>query len=165
LTWFFQTLDRFLAGAWIALFALAAAQVEPFAAQYAARSAAALAKAEAHLADVQTGLRFQTMAAAARAELEARAREALADAKSDHAAVTEALPLLYPLALARNADAELRAATWNNFTPALPASVWAVALTVLGAMIGFAAYEAVKWPVLALLRTPRRRFKKRGGLI
>jgi hypothetical protein len=38
-----------------------------------------------------------------------------------------------------------------------------IAFTIIGMIVGFAAYEVVKFPVVLLLREPRRRkFRKRG---
>jgi hypothetical protein len=165
LDWLIDRLDRLLAGICIAVAGLAAAQVAPFAAQYIARGSAEVARAEARLADVETGLRYQTLAEQVRVELLAEAQRNLSQAAAARDAVSDTLPLAYPYALWRSADPNLRAATWNGFTPALPHGAWAIVLTVLGALIGFSLYETVKWPVVALLRAPRRRFKKRGGLI
>gem|GEM_PF-2058073 len=162
LDWLIDTLDRLLAGICIALAGLTAAQIVPFAEQYMARSQAEVRAAQTRLADVETGLRYQTVADQVRADLLSAAKRDTEKAAAAHAAVADTTPLLYPYALWRTADPALRAATWAAFVPALPARPWAVALTILGVMIGFAVYEAVKWPVVAVLRAPRRRFKKRG---
>jgi Protein of unknown function (DUF2937) len=160
--WFIDKFDRLLTGLCIAAFALAAAQISPFAAQYMARSAADLRAAQAHVADVQTGLRYQTMAEQVRGELLSEANQTLARAQTAHDALAQTTPLLHPLALWRWVDPAIRDATWADFVPAVPGSAWSMVLTVLGALIGLAVYEAVKWPVVALVRAPRRRFKKRG---
>jgi hypothetical protein len=160
-----EILDRLLAALCIAVFGLAAAQITPFAAQYMARSQAEVAKAQARLAEVETGLRYQTVAETVRADLLTAAKRDLATAAAAHDAVAGTTPLLYPYALWRNADPALRAATSAFFVPALPGSPWSWILTSLGVLIGFALYEALKWPVVMVFRAPRRRFKKRGGLI
>lgn len=161
LDWLTDKLDRLFAALWIAAFGIMAAQIEPLATQYMARSAAQLAKAEAHLGNVQTGLRYQTMAEVTRGELETVARQTLAEARAAHEAVAAPSPLLRPIALWRWADRTMRDETMTAFVPAVPMTTWAVTYTVLGVLIGFAAYELVKWLVVGLLRSPRRRLKKR----
>lgn len=163
--WLIDTVDRLLAGACIALAGLTAAQITPFAEQYMARSQAEVRAAQIRLADVETGLRYQTIADQVRVEMLSAAKREAEAAASAHAAVADAAPLLYPYALWRNADPRLRAETWAAFVPALPKAPWTIVLTFLGVLIGFTVYEVVKWPVVAVLRAPRRRFKKRSGLI
>jgi len=163
LDWVLGAIDRLIAAIWIAAFAIVAAQAEPFATQYSARTAQQLSQAQAHLKDVQTGVRYQTMAQPARTELETEARQELSQWQSTHDTVANAQPLLKPLALWRGSDATILDATWRNFTPALPTSTWGMIGTVIGVLIGFALYEALKWPVVLLLQSrPKRRFKKRG---
>lgn len=160
--WLTDKLDRLFAALWIAAFGIMAAQIEPLATQYMARSAAQLAEAEAHLGNVQTGLRYQTMAEVTRDELETAAQQTLAEARAAHEAVAAPSHLIRPIALWQWADGAMRDETIAAFVPALPMTTWGVIYTVLGVLIGFAAYEFVKWPVVGLLRSPRRRFKKRG---
>lgn len=163
--WLIGTVDRLLAGLCIAVVGVFAAQLAPFAAQYTARATVDVERAQARLADIETGLRYQTVAEQVRAELLADARRSLVQAGTVRDAVAEATPALYPYVLWRSADPALRRATWEGFVPSLPQGPWAAALTVIGALLGFGVYEGIKWPVVALLRAPRRRFKKRGGLI
>ncbi len=165
MTWFIEKFERFLAAAWIAVFGLAASQITPFATQYMARTATDLSRAEARLADVQAGLRFQTMADTVRQELATEANQNRAKAQATHDALAKTTPLFYPFALWRSADPGIRSTTWEGFMPALPVKGWAVLFALLGAMIGFGIYELIKWPVVMVLQAPRRRFKKRGGII
>ena len=165
LSWFIEKFERFLAAAWIAAFGLAASQVTPFATQYMARTATDLSRAEARLADVQVGLRFQTMAETVRQELATEATQNRSKAQATHDAVAKTTPLLYPFALWRSAQPDIRSATWEAFVPALPVSTWAILFTLMSALIGFGIYELIKWPIVMVLQAPRRRFRKRGGLI
>lgn len=163
--WFLSIIDRLCAAVWVAVFALAASQVEPLTQQYSANTAKLLAQAEAHLKDVQTGARYETMAETVRAELETEARTALAQKQEIHDAVANAVPILRPFGLWRLADRDVLSDTWASFVPALPASGWAIADTIIGLLLGFGCYELVKWPTIWLLRAPpRRRFKKRTNL-
>ncbi|MBL8629669.1 MAG: hypothetical protein JNM81_08585 [Rhodospirillaceae bacterium] len=160
--WFLSIFDRFLAAAFVAVFAVAASQAGPFATQYAARTATQLAQAQAHLKDVQSGVRYQTMAPTVRAELEAQAKADLAARSATHTAIAEAIPLVQPYALWRYGDETVIGDTWRLFVPALPLSFGMGLSTFLGAIIGFALYELLKFPIAAILRAPpRRRFKKR----
>ncbi|MDX2141743.1 MAG: DUF2937 family protein [Rhodospirillaceae bacterium] len=160
-----ELLDRFLAGACIAVASLIASQVHPFAEQYTARSAAMLAQAEAKLEDVQTGLRYQTMSDVARGDLEAAAKEALAKAARIHAAVTETSIFFRPFALVRSGDAALSDETWSHYVPALPSSPQSITYLLLGMVIGLILYELIRFPAVLLFQEPRRRrFKKRGVL-
>lgn len=162
MNWFIDKLDRLLAGACIAVVAVVAAQITPFATQYMARSGADVGRAQSRLADAQTGLRTQTMADQVRAELVAEAQHILATAQRAHDALAKTTPLLHPIAIWRWADPNIRDATWNAFIPAIPNSAWAIFFTLLGAVVGLGLYEMIKWPIVAVLRAPRRRFKKRG---
>lgn len=160
--WFLSAIDRLIAAIWVATFAIVASQADPFAAQYSARTAQHLSLAEAHLSDVQTGVRYQTMAANVRADLEAKAQQELAQWQRTHDAVANTMPLLKPIALWRTAHGPTLDATWRSFVPALPVTTWGIIDTILGLLIGFLVYEAVKWPLVLLFQArPRRRFKKR----
>jgi len=162
LTWFFDVFDRLLAGLCIAALACFAAQIPPYATQYMARSGAELNRAQSNLAEAQTGLRTQTMAEQVRAEIIADAEKKLSAAQTAHDALAKTTPLLYPIAIWRWAKPDVRAATWGSFIPALPTTFWSVLFCGLGALLGLAIYELLKWPLVKLLRAPRRRFKKRG---
>lgn len=160
--WF---LDRLCAGFSIALLAVIASQVVPFGTQYLALTAADLQRTQARVADITSGVRYQTIADPVRAELLSTAQQHAEHARSAHEALADRLPIVYPLALWQWADAEVRGQTWHRFVPHVPTTRWSVALTIIGALLGLLIYEAIKWPIVALLRSPRRRFKKRGGLI
>jgi hypothetical protein len=163
LDWVFNTFDRFLAAVFVAVFGIAAAQIEPFATQYSARTLTQFVQAQAHLKDVQGGVRYQTMAPNVRAELEAQARSDLATRQKIHTSVANTLPQLKPFALWRSGDETILNTTWQSFVPGLPFT-WAGAVnTLIGALVGFALYELLKFPVVTFVRAPpRRRFKKRG---
>ena len=130
-----------------------------------ARTATDLSRAEAQLADVQAGLRFQTMADTVRQELATQASQNRSKAQATHDALAKTTPLFYPYELWRAVDPGIRSATWEDFMPELPAKGWAVFFALIGALVGFGIYELIKWPVVMVLQAPRRRFKKRGGII
>jgi hypothetical protein len=162
LEWVLSTLDRFLAAIFVAVLAVAASQVEPFTTQYSTRTAAQLTEAQAHLKDVQSGVRYQTMAPNVRQELEAEAKMTLSTRSSTHAAIANTLPVLKPYALWRHGDADIISETKRLFVPALPLTTASALNVLIGAIIGFVLYELVKLPVSVILRAPqRRRFKKR----
>lgn len=164
--WIAGMVDRLAAAAVVAVFAVAASQAEPLATQYSARTARQLDEAERHFKDVQSGVRYQTVAEPVRAELEAKARSELDAARATHGQVAGVFPLLRPVMLWQARDGDAFVATAGEFVPRIPRAPWAIAFTVLGAIVGFAFYELVKWPVAALLRAPpRRRFKKRANII
>ncbi|MBL8645331.1 MAG: DUF2937 family protein, partial [Rhodospirillaceae bacterium] len=144
-----STVDRFLAAVFVAVFALAASQAGPFASQYSARTAALLAQAQAHVKDVETGVRYQTMAPVVQGELAAEAKTALAARQAAHAAVADTIPFLRPIALWRAGEPALLAETWRTFAPALPFTPLSWLNAFLGCIIGFALYEGLKWPLVA----------------
>lgn len=160
--WFVDAVDRFIAAVFVAVFAVAASQAEPFAAQYAARTAADLREADGHLKDVRGGVRYQTLAAPVRADLETKAVTNLERARGAHAAVAESFPLLRPLKLWQVRDTALFRDVEADFVPAVPATTWTAIFALIGALIGFAVYEIVKWPVVTLSSPKRRRFRKRN---
>jgi hypothetical protein len=165
LDWFLDHLDRMCAGLCIAVVGVAASQVMPFSSQYIARTNADLQQAETRVNDINTGVRYQALAEVVRGELLTQATSQAESARRAHNALADRTPLVFPWALWRWADPTVRAAVWASYTPRVPVEPWAIAFTVLGAWIAYALYEILKWPVVAVLRAPRRRFKKRGGLL
>ncbi len=160
--WILSAFDRFLAAIFVACFAVAASQIEPFSTQYSARTYAQYTEAQAHLKDVQGGVRYQTMAPNVRQELEAEAKTAVAARANTHNAIVNTIPVIRPYALWRYGDADVLEATQNLFVPALPLTMVSTLNVLLGAIIGFALYELLKFPISAVFRSPqRRRFKKR----
>jgi hypothetical protein len=163
--WFLDHLDRLCAGLCIALVGIIASQVMPFSTQYMARTSADLRQAEARVNDINTGVRYQSLAEPVRGELLTQATTQVEAARQAHSALNERTPLTYPWALWQWADPTVREAIWAAYIPQLPMQPWAITFTVLGALIGYVLYEIVKWPIVTVLRAPRRRFKKRSGLL
>jgi hypothetical protein len=162
MSWLWSKIDAFLAAAAIAAMGVAGAQGQAFMVQYMQRLAGQLDQARAHFADVQTGLRYRVMGDAVRAELEAAARARVTSLERAYGAVKAANVLTRPVAMLRNLESDALAGTERSFVPALPLSAEAVAYTLAGMICGFALYEIVKLPVVAIARGPRRRkFRKR----
>lgn len=162
MTWLWQRIDRLLCAVAVAFGAVMAAQLEPLATQYLARTGPWVAAAEAHLADVRTGLKYQVMADTVRRDLERAALAELARRRALHEPVARAGLIGRPFALLGVRGEAPLAETWASFVPALPRGPDAVTYTVIGLLLGFLAYEAVRWPVMKLVvEPPRRRFKRR----
>jgi hypothetical protein len=163
--WLLDHLDRLCAGLCIALVGVVASQIMPFSTQYLNRTSGDLQQAESRVNDIKNGVRYQSVAEPVRSELLAQATAQAGTARSAHEALADRTPLVYPWVLWQRADPTVRGAIWASYTPRLPVEPWAIAFTVLGALMGYALYEILKWPVVAVLRAPRRRFRKRGGLL
>jgi hypothetical protein len=161
--WFWSWIDRLLGAIAVGVFGVAGSQLATLISQYVARAAAYLAAAEAKLADIQTGLKYQVMAETVRADLAAAARAEVAAAKAIHDPVATANIVTKPFRLWQHADSPLFDETWRNFVPALPATVEAVTYTVAGVLIGFLVYEIVRFPVITMATgEPKRRFRRKG---
>ena len=131
--------------------------------QYIQRLGAQVDEARDHLADVRTGLRYRVMGDTVRAELEAKAQGTFNTLKREQDAVVGADPITRPVAFALHRDPAILANTRRAFRPALPATVGAALYALIGMVVGFIAYEAIKFPVVFLVREPRRRkFRRRG---
>ena len=161
--WIARRLDTFLAAVVIAAAAIAACQSQAFIIQYLHRLNSELTTAKVELAGVETGLRYKLMSETVRQEIEAAARTHAQALQNSYDSVANTNLFIRPLILARAGDRALMDATWRDFVPALPLSPGSLAFAVIGMILGFAVYEAVKFPFLLLIREPRRRkFRKRG---
>ncbi len=119
--------------------------------------------ARAHLADVQSGLRYRVMGETVRVELETAARSRYAKLKKGADAIGGGNVVTRPLMFATYHDDAIAAATERDFKPMLPASAGSMFYTLAGMVLGFVLYEIVKFPLVMLVREPRRRkFRRRG---
>jgi len=161
--WFWQKADGFLAAIAVAIAGILACQGHGFLAQYVQRHGAETATARAHLTDVQSGLRYRVMGESVRAELETTAQARYSKLKKAENAIVGANVLTRPLMYVTYRDQTIAAATEQNFKPVLPSSAGSVLYTFGGMVLGFALYEVVKFPLVMLVREPRRRkFRRRG---
>jgi len=69
--------------------------------------------------------------------------------------ITDAHPLMQPVALALHADPEILAATWQAFTPAMPLDTPSLIYAGTGLAIGWMVWELVQWPFRARVRHRR----------
>jgi hypothetical protein len=161
--WLWSRIDRLLGAAAVAAGALGGSQLHPILTQYIAHAAENLAKAQAHLLAVQTGLKYQVMAESVRGELLTEANQAVAVLKTIHDPVALANMVTKPFVLWRRADPALFDTTLDRLVPALPASGEAIVYTVAGALLGFVLYELLRWPVVVMLtEPPKRRFRRKS---
>jgi hypothetical protein len=161
--WIARRLDTFLAAVIIAAAAIAACQSQAFIIQYMHRLNGELTTAKVELAGVETGLRYKLMSDTVRQEIETAARTHAQTLQGRYDSVAKTNLFARPLILARSGDRSLIDATWRDFVPALPLTPGSIAFAVIGMILGFVVYEAVKFPFLLLIREPRRRkFRKRG---
>jgi hypothetical protein len=161
--WIARRFDTFLAAVIIAAAAIAACQSQAFIIQYLHRLNGELTTAKVELAGIETGLRYKLMSDTVRQEIETTARTHAQTLQGRYDAVAQTNLFVRPLIVARSGDRTLIDATWRDFVPALPVSPGGIAFAVIGMVLGFVVYEAVKFPFLLLIREPRRRkFRKRG---
>ena len=151
-----------MAAAVIAAVALAASQGHAFMQQYVTQLGQRVAAAQTHLDDVHNGLRYRIMAEKVRAELERETQTRFNELSKSQDAVAGANILIRPLALARHYDSETLTATQRAFVPSLPSGVGGSFYVFFGMIAGFLLYEFLKFPVMVLVREPRRRkFRRR----
>lgn len=161
--WIAHKLDTFLAAVVIAAVAIAACQSQAFIIQYLSRQSSQLAAAKVELANVETGLRYKLMSDTVRKEIETDARTRAQALQASYDSVAHGNLFARPLILARTGDRNLMEATWRGFVPALPVTLGSMVFTVVGMVIGFLIYEAIKFSFALLLREPKRRkFRRRG---
>jgi hypothetical protein len=159
--WVWRRIDVLIAAVFVAVSAVAASQGHVFMAQYEERLARDLAQARARVDEIETGLRYKLMSETVRAELAASAQARFDQVDVAHTAIAGA-GLLKPIALARHRTPELIAETERGFVPRMPRAAGAILATVLGALLGFLAYEIVKLPVTVLTRPRQRKFRRRS---
>jgi hypothetical protein len=131
--------------------------------QYVQRLGGHLDEARAQLTNVQTGLRYKLMSDTVRGELQAEAQHRVDELQRAYESIARANVFAKPVALVRHADPTMLNGTWRDFVPALPMTPESVTYVIVGMVIGFLIYEVIKFPVLLILRDPRRRkFRRRG---
>lgn len=161
--WVWHKIDVLIAAIFVAVAAVTASQGHVFMSQYQARLGHDLQAARAQVADIRTGLRYKLMSDVVRTDLENTAQTRLREVNTAHTAIAEAGTVTRPFAFIRHRDPALMTATGQNFVPALPRDGSAVFYAFIGALIGFAIYEILKFPLALLLREPRRRRFRRKG--
>ncbi len=163
MNWLWTRIDRILGAVVVASGAIIGSQIAPLIGQYLAQSGELLTQAEARLVAIQTGLKYQVMSDAVRSDLAAEAGAEVAALRAVHDPVAAANVVTKPFALWRNADPAMLDRTLQDFVPAFPTGDDAIFYVVLGILVAFAAYEALRWPVIELVTSPpRRRFRKKG---
>src|SRR5579871_6285261 len=123
---------------------IAAAEGHEVMVQYIQRLGAEVSRAQDHLTDVRTGLRYRVMGDTVRTEAETEARGIFDTLKHEQDAIVGANPFIRPLAFARYRNKTILADTWRGFKPALPATIGAALYALAGAIVGFIVYEVVK---------------------
>jgi hypothetical protein len=160
--WIAHKLDTFLAAVVIAFAAIAVWQGQAFMTEYQRRLGGQLSEARSQVTAIQTGLRYKLMSDTVRGEIEHNAAARAQALQASYDTVAKTNLITRPIALARHGDPALLEGTWRSFAPTLPVSGDAIAYIVIGTLIGFIVYEAIKLPLLLILQPKRRRFRKRG---
>jgi hypothetical protein len=158
--WFWSKIDGLIAAVFVAVAAIAASQGHTFMTQYEERLSRDLAQAQARLNEVKTGLRYKLMSDVVRSELETTAQTRFDQLNVAYTAIAGA-SITKPYAVIRHREPRLVAETERTFVPRLPTGAGGVFYAVLGALIGFLAYEIVKFPVALLARPRQRKFRRR----
>lgn len=159
--WFWRRSDVLAAAVFVAGAAIGASQGYAFMTQYEDHLSRDLGLARARVTEIKTGLRYKLMSDVVRSELETAAQTRLDQLNIAHTAIAGA-GITKPYAFMRYREPTLVAETRRDFVPRLPQSAGSIIVTVLAALIGFLAYEVVKFPVLMLARPKQRKFRRRG---
>ncbi len=158
--WVWRKVDVLIAAAFVSVAALGASQGHAFMTQYQERLGRDLEHARVRLNDVKTGLRYKLMSDIVRAELEATAQARFDQLNTAHTAISGA-HVIKPYALARHKEERLMEETRRGFVARLPQGPGGIIYAVIGALIGFAVYEVIKFPVALLARPRQRKFRRR----
>jgi len=160
--WIWRKVDILIAAVFVAVAAIGASQSHAYMVQYQERLSRDLSIARDRLQDIKTGLRYKLMSDVVRTELEANAQARFEQLDGAHSSIAGANVITKPFALLRHQDPALMADTGKTFVPRLPRSSGGIVYSALGVVLGFALYEALKFPVLFLARDSRRRkFRRR----
>lgn len=158
--WVLRKVDVLIAAVFVSAAALGASQGYAFMTQYEQRLGRDLEQAGARLNEVRTGLRYKLMSDVVRAELEATAQARFDQLNTAHTAISGA-SIIKPYALARHKEERLMEETQRGFVASLPHGPGGITYAIIGAVIGFAIYEAIKFPVALLARPRQRKFRRR----
>lgn len=160
--WFWRKIDVLAAAGIVAAMAIAASQGHAFITQYQERLGRDLSEARARVDEIKTGLRYKLMSEVVRAELETAAQTRFGQLDTAHGAIAGSNAVTRPYAFVRYREPQLIADTEHAFIPRLPTDTSGILYTVLGAILGFLAYEIVKFPVTLLARPRQRKFRRRS---
>lgn len=160
--WVWRKIDVLVAAVFVAGAAIGASQGHAFMTQYQERLSRDLEQARARVNEIKTGLRYKLMSDVVRQELEAAAQTRFDRLNIAHTAIASAGPVLKPYALMRHREPQLMAETNDGFVPRVPRDGGGIFYTILGALVGFAVYEILKFPVTMVARPRQRKFRRRG---
>lgn len=160
--WLWRKVDVLAAALFVAAAAIAASQGHAFMTQYQERLSRDLELARARVNEVKTGLRYKLMSEMVRGELETTAQTRFDRLNTAHNAIVDSNALIKPYGLLRHREPERMAETGRAFVPRLPREASGIFYTLLGAVIGFLAYEVIKFPVALLVRPRQRKFRRRS---
>jgi len=159
--WVWRKIDVLAAATSVAAASIAASQGHAFMTQYQERLSRDLEQARAQVNDIKTGLRYKLMSDIVRTELETTAQARFDQYNAAHTAIAGASVLSRPYMLMRHREPRLIAETERAFVARLPRDVGGIFYTVLGALLGFLAYEVLKFPLGLLARPRTRKFRRR----
>jgi hypothetical protein len=151
-----------VAAAFVAAASIAASQGHAFMTQYQERLSRDLEQARARVNEIKTGLRYKLMSDVVRTELETTAQTRFDHLNVAHTAIAGSGAITKPYALMRYREPRLVAETERTFVPRVPRDAGGIFYAVLGALIGFLAYEVLKFPVGLVARPRTRKFRKRS---
>jgi hypothetical protein len=160
--WFWRKIDVLVAAAFVAVGAIGASQGYAFMTQYEERLSRDLEQARSRVTEIKTGLRYRLMSDIVRTELETTAQTRFDQLNAAHGAISGAGAIIKPYALMRYREPRLLAETETGFTPRLPGGGGGLFYAVLGALLAFATYEIIKFPVMMLAQPRTRKFRRRG---
>ena len=159
--WVWRKIDVLVAATFVAGASIAASQGHAFMTQYQERLSRDLEQARARVNEIKTGLRYKLMSDIVRTELETTAQARFDQFNVAHTAIAGSGAITKPYMLMRYREPRLIAETERAFVARVPRDAGGIVYAVLGALLGFLAYEVLKFPVGLLARPRTRKFRRR----
>jgi len=151
--WVLDKIDRLAGTLFAALLGVAASQFQAFVQAYLQRLGGHLDEARRMAHEFET--RGGVGDAAPGEQVVAVLQQRIAELEAAIRAIGEANPYMKPVAFFAHMDPDIAAAAAKNFTPALPLDTPGLVYAFAGAILGWAVWEIVKWPVRAALSRDR----------
>jgi hypothetical protein len=159
--WVWRKIDVLVAATFVAGASIAASQGHAFMTQYQERLSRDLEQARARVNEIKTGLRYKLMSDVVRTELETTAQTRFDQFNTAHTAIAGS-GIAKPFMLMRYREPRLIAETERTFVAQVPRTAGGIFYAALGAILGFVAYEVLKFPVGLIARPRTRKFRRRA---
>lgn len=151
--WILDKADRLAGTLFAALLGAATSQFQAFVQAYLQRLGGHLDEARRMAREL--ALRGASGDAMPGEKVGAMLQHRIAELETAIRAIEQANPYMKPVAFFAHMDPEIAAAAAVNFTPALPLDTPGLVYALAGAVLGWGAWELVKWPARAALSRRR----------